>query len=130
MDHEKEVSKHTSVHDKEHAQVDDEAQIKHAIVVFKSEILTLFNQHEHIDCLKMVPAEGNQFELTLFKDQLHYNQHQSDGSDRLLIIDFKSNTLRTNTSIIKNVKILEKVFLTIEKIVKGLANNTVQLYEK
>ena len=132
VEHEKEVLEHSSLHDKDqaHAVVDDGGQIKNAIVVFKSEILSLFNNHEHIECLKMVPAEGNHFELTLFKDQLQYNQHQSDGSNRLLIIDFKSNTLRTDTSIIKNVKILEKLFLTIEKIVKGLANNTVHLYEK
>lgn len=109
---------------------DQDLQIKNAIVEFKSEILSIFYQHAHLECLKMVPVEGHQFELTLFKDQLQYNQRQSDGSERLLIIDFKSNTLRTKTTLIKNVKILEKVFLTIEKVVKGLANNTVRLYEK
>lgn len=132
VDHEKEVLEHDHSHQKEAqlSSLEEMIQINNAIIVFKMEMLRLFEAHPHIDCLKMVPAEGNHFELTLFKDQLQYNQHQNDGTDRLLIIDFKSNTLRTKTSVIKNVKILEKVFATIDKIVKGLANHTVLLYEK
>jgi hypothetical protein len=108
---------------------DDLLLIEDAIKDFKSDFLTIFEDHPDTTSLQLVTVDDKEIELTLFRDHLIYENHQKTGSDGKITMDFETNTIRANNRIIKNVDVLKKLFKRINRLIKGLDKGRVELYE-
>jgi hypothetical protein len=103
--------------------------IESSIKDFKSEFLKIFMESTTATSLSLVSTDDKDIELSLFREYLLYENHEKTGSDGSVIIDFKTNTLRSHKKIIKNVAVLKKLFKRINRLVKGLEKGRVEMYE-
>lgn len=107
----------------------DVANIKACINSFKTAIKPLFIQYPEVDCFILASTKDDSMSITLFKDKLIFDKWNEAGVLKQWVLDFRSNTLKSEAIVITNLKTLERLFSYLNYLYRELANDRAVLYE-
>lgn len=109
--------------------INDGDKIKDCIEAFKESIKSLFKEHHDVECFTLIPKHDEPMDITIFKDKLIFDKHNDDGSMKQLVLDFRSNTLKSDAIVITNLKTLERLFSYLNYLYREFVNDRAVLYE-
>jgi hypothetical protein len=96
---------------------------------FKESIEELFEDYEDVDSFVIVSNENVHIYLELFETEVIFHHVNQDGSSKSLVLDFNTNTLKSDSIIISNINTLERLFLSITSLYSDLSEGKATMIE-
>ncbi|MBT5954455.1 hypothetical protein HOG98_07015 [bacterium] len=111
------------------SRIENPTGMKTCIETFKASILDLFKDKKQIKCILLAPKSQIEMALYLSKDDVYFVKNSEDPSNFKYVIDFKTNLLKSKTTSLHDLDVLERLIKYFEKLIHGLSDGSATLFE-
>jgi hypothetical protein len=111
------------------SEVTGREKIASCIDNFKESIEELFEDHEDAESFVIVSNDNVELYLELFEDEVRFHDVASDGASKHLVLDFRTNTLKSDSLIISNIDTLDRLFSSITGLYQDLSEGKATILE-
>ncbi|MBT6120804.1 hypothetical protein HOH45_04990 [bacterium] len=103
--------------------------MKVCIKTFEASVLDLFKDKKNIKSLLIAPESTQKLAIYLSKDIVYFMKDTDDQQRFQYVIDFKQGSLKSKTSVLYDLHVLDRLIHHFEKLIKGLSNGSSTLFE-